>query len=138
MDTTPHENRVVYACTREALDEIHIECRFEDGQKYAPIIVDEDLPQLAQRIAAYLSRDSTHDPGWVSIKNALPTPTVPVLVAYDTGGVGMSYLLQERDRTVYWDHPVMWHGELDELTEYDSIDSWVIAWAPLPIFPHKL
>lgn len=43
-------------CTlRCAEDEVgdtatHVECRFGDGQKYAPVVVDDDCPKLARLI----------------------------------------------------------------------------------------
>lgn len=52
--------RVASATVREAQDETgwltwHIECRFEDGQKYAPVIVDHDREDLARAIADFLT-----------------------------------------------------------------------------------
>ncbi len=50
------EPKVIHATVREAVDDDgetvwHIECRFADGQKFAPIKVDGDFPDLADRIA---------------------------------------------------------------------------------------
>lgn len=50
------EPRVNFATVRDGDDELHIECRFWDGQKIAAIVVDREFPQLAQDIANYLSR----------------------------------------------------------------------------------
>lgn len=55
------EPRVVYATVRDSLDAegeavLDIECRFEDGQKFAPIQIDAEFPELAHRIAMSLSQ----------------------------------------------------------------------------------
>lgn len=49
------EHGVRYATVRGAEDELHIECRFRDGQKYAAVKVDENCPELAAAIAQFLS-----------------------------------------------------------------------------------
>lgn len=46
---------VRYATVRDGGDNWHIECRFEDGQKFAPITVDGDQEALAHFVAAALS-----------------------------------------------------------------------------------
>lgn len=50
------EPRVNFATVRDCEDELHVECRFWDGQKFAAVTVDRNFPQLAQDIATYLSR----------------------------------------------------------------------------------
>ncbi len=46
---------VVHATLRETIeDEIPIECRFSDGQKFAAITVDDAFPELASRVLASL------------------------------------------------------------------------------------
>lgn len=52
------EPNVIRATVREADDELHIECRFSDGQKFAAVRVDSDLPELANRIASFLSSNN--------------------------------------------------------------------------------
>ena len=43
-------------CTiRDADDEIHLECRFPDGQKVAAVIVSIDFPELAEKIANFIN-----------------------------------------------------------------------------------
>lgn len=46
---------VTSATVREADDEWHIECQFNDGQKYVAIKVDIDCEQLAEVISAFLN-----------------------------------------------------------------------------------
>ena len=47
---------VAFATVRDGGDDgWHIECRFEDGQKYAPITVDHDNEPLADAIAGFLN-----------------------------------------------------------------------------------
>ena len=61
---------VKFATVREAAQydgpheyiEWHIECRFENGDKYAAITVDEEHEELADAIAAWLS-ERTPDTG---------------------------------------------------------------------------
>jgi hypothetical protein len=56
----PPRNPVEFATVRLAVDDdgvshYSIECRFADGQKYAPVTVDGDHPELAQRIVEMLN-----------------------------------------------------------------------------------
>lgn len=56
------EPKCVYATLRDSFDSdgepvFDIECRFDDGQKYAAVWVDGDMPELAARIAKALSLD---------------------------------------------------------------------------------
>lgn len=37
------------------IEEIHLECRFTDGQKFAAVIVDANFPELANKIEAFLN-----------------------------------------------------------------------------------
>jgi hypothetical protein len=53
MATEPKLN---FCTLREAEDEIHIECRFLDGQKLAAVIVDGEFPILARWIVNALNR----------------------------------------------------------------------------------
>jgi hypothetical protein len=58
-----NEPKVVKATLRDAVDEngadeIHVECWFEDGQKYAPIIIDGFYEELAKSIAEFLNSRS--------------------------------------------------------------------------------
>lgn len=51
-------SKVVMAAVRDAGMEWHIECRFDDGQKFAAIAVDKEMDQaeeLAARIAHMLN-----------------------------------------------------------------------------------
>lgn len=52
------EPNVIKATVRDADDELHIECRFSDGQKFAAVRVDSDFPELANRIASFLSANT--------------------------------------------------------------------------------
>jgi len=47
--------RIVLATTRETLEGTDIECRYSDGQKYAPINVTEGDGALAQEICDWLN-----------------------------------------------------------------------------------
>jgi len=54
------EPKVIFATVRASLGEdgeenFDIECRFDDGQKYAPVSVVGECPALAHRIAAALN-----------------------------------------------------------------------------------
>ena len=54
------EPKVIKAGVRETTDDIgdlawDIECRFDDGQKFAAIQVDGDFEQLADDIAKFLN-----------------------------------------------------------------------------------
>lgn len=54
------EPQVLFAGVRDSEDEhgfpvLDIECRFSDGQKFAAVQVDGDFPELAMRIAKFLS-----------------------------------------------------------------------------------
>lgn len=52
------EPKVIFCTVRDGDDEWHIECRFDDGQKFAAITVDYDFPQLAHKIADFLNGES--------------------------------------------------------------------------------
>ena len=49
------EAKVIHATLRDGDGEIHIECRFDDGQKFAAIVVDDQFPQLAEDILAFIT-----------------------------------------------------------------------------------
>lgn len=54
------EPQVIFAGVRDSDDDkgfpvFDIECRFSDGQKFAAVQVDGDFPELARRIAEFLS-----------------------------------------------------------------------------------
>ena len=53
--TSETEPSVIFATVRNAEDELHIECRFSDGQKFAAITVDADFPELAAAVADFLN-----------------------------------------------------------------------------------
>lgn len=57
------EPKVVFATVRDAIDDIHIECRFSDGQKFAAITVDSEFPSLARQICEMLNEDAKQN-GW--------------------------------------------------------------------------
>lgn len=48
------------AALREAEGEIHIECRFADGQKFAAVTVDESLPGLAGELVDFINHRAGH------------------------------------------------------------------------------
>jgi hypothetical protein len=53
---------VVYATVRDGGDDTwHIECRFENGEKYAAVQVDSEKEALAHWIAEALSRRTDRD-----------------------------------------------------------------------------
>jgi hypothetical protein len=54
------EPKVVLCTQRLAEDkdgivEIHLECRFSDGQKFAAVVIDSDFPELADSIEQFLN-----------------------------------------------------------------------------------
>ncbi len=49
------EPRITHCGVRDGDDEYHIECRFDDGQKFAAVKVDGEFPLLAEFIAAFLN-----------------------------------------------------------------------------------
>jgi hypothetical protein len=48
--------KVVYATVSDAGDALHIECRFDNDEKYAAVTVDADKEQLAFDICNFLNR----------------------------------------------------------------------------------
>lgn len=46
---------VRHAYTNEGYEEWHIECRFDDGQKFPAVTVDLEFEELAHKIAKFLS-----------------------------------------------------------------------------------
>lgn len=58
-------------CTiRDGADEIHLECRFSDGQKYAAVMVDIECPSLADFLAKA-----------INTRTDLPDPRLEILAA---------------------------------------------------------
>ncbi len=56
------EPKITYATVRESQEDDgsiswDIECRFEDGQKFAAIQVDGDFPELALKLAEFLTKE---------------------------------------------------------------------------------
>lgn len=49
--------KVIAATIRDADDELHIECRFSDGQKFAAVTVAAEFEDLARSICEFLNRD---------------------------------------------------------------------------------
>ena len=52
------EPSVVCATVRDADGEIHIECRFDNGEKFAAVIVDGHLGALAKKICYFLNNEA--------------------------------------------------------------------------------
>lgn len=50
------EPKVTYATVREGDEELHIECRFDDGQKFAAVKVEDGFDGLAHGICDWLNR----------------------------------------------------------------------------------
>lgn len=48
------EPNLIKVSQRDAIDEIHLECRFSDGQKFAAVTIDKDFPELANKIEGFL------------------------------------------------------------------------------------
>lgn len=44
-------NDLKYCTIRDANDELHLECRFKNGEKFAAVIIDKKVP-LAEKLAA--------------------------------------------------------------------------------------
>jgi len=62
------EPKVKYCTVRDAinengLDELHIECRFEDGQKFPAVVVDGEFEDLAFAIKDFLNSEQ-HQQGY--------------------------------------------------------------------------
>lgn len=57
----PMSEPTVTFCTQRTaedengIEEIHLECRFSDGQKFAAVIISSDFPELANKIEAFLN-----------------------------------------------------------------------------------
>jgi len=49
------EPKVISATVRDGEDELHIECRFDDGQKFAAVTVAAEFEELAQAICEFLN-----------------------------------------------------------------------------------
>ena len=49
------EPQITHCTVRDGGDFWHLECRFDDGQKFAAVQVDKDHEQLADDIARYLN-----------------------------------------------------------------------------------
>jgi hypothetical protein len=66
MAAVTTEPRVRHATVRDAITdgvpELHIECRFSDGQKFAAIVVDGEFKILAFQIAHFLN-EAAHAAG---------------------------------------------------------------------------
>lgn len=61
----PIEAKIIYATIRDGgydeewdANELHIECRFENGEKYAAVIVDGTKPELAMKICNFINLTS--------------------------------------------------------------------------------
>lgn len=50
------EPKLLFCGVRDGVDTWQLECRFDDGQKFAAVEVDIDHEELATQIAAYLNR----------------------------------------------------------------------------------
>lgn len=49
------EPKLIHCTQRHCEDEIHLECRFEDGQKFAAVVIDIDHPEIANKIEKFLN-----------------------------------------------------------------------------------
>jgi len=54
------ESKVIYATVRDAEDadgveELHLECRFADGQKFAAVVIDGEFNDLAHALCDFLN-----------------------------------------------------------------------------------
>lgn len=56
--------------TADKMPEIHLECRFSDGQKYAAVMVDIECPSLADFLAKA-----------INTRTDLPDPRLEILAA---------------------------------------------------------
>lgn len=45
-------------------EELHLECRFENGEKYAAVVVDGSKPELARIITDYLNSIAPSTEEW--------------------------------------------------------------------------
>jgi hypothetical protein len=55
VEAADREPKLLFCGVRDGGDFWHLECRFDDGQKFAAIQVDKDHEKLADEIAAYLN-----------------------------------------------------------------------------------
>lgn len=49
------------ALNKDGINEIHLECRFDDGQKFAAVIIEGGFENLAHFIADYLNSESFYN-----------------------------------------------------------------------------
>jgi len=56
MKELENGRKIISATVRDAEDEWHIECRFENGEKYAAIHVDIDREDLADWLCALINK----------------------------------------------------------------------------------
>lgn len=86
MSEQVSEPQVVAATVRETddLDWCDLECRFSDGQKWVAVTVAADLPLLAQRIAAFLTKPVAEPQNWAEYERLV-------------GGVENLVVLMQRD-----------------------------------------
>lgn len=113
------EPTVTYATVRDAEDELHIECRFSDGQKFAAVTVAQGFDNLAHRIETMLNgaQQATPEPvlfnglteaetnATASVSGLTATP--PQQAAGEP--VGRCLTEEEQARTTLRD-PVVWFG----------------------------
>ena len=52
------EPKLLFCGVRDGVDTWQLECRFDDGQKFAAVEVDIEHEELATQIAAYLNRSA--------------------------------------------------------------------------------
>jgi hypothetical protein len=124
--------RVTHATIRDAEDELHIECRFSDGQKYAAIRLDDDEigNALARVILAALAQPprQSEDGRWISVKKRLPAADDSyALVVDDYSDVrgGQRHELAMWSTRVFSDAPAWITRGGDEVPR-------VTHWMPLP------
>ena len=55
------EPSILFVTLRDADDELHIECRFDDGQKFAAVRVGAGFNNLAARIVNFLNQEAGSD-----------------------------------------------------------------------------
>lgn len=60
------EPHITYVTIRDSMDELHLECRFDDGQKFAAVKVAMDFDRLANQICDFLNATAADTAGALS------------------------------------------------------------------------
>ena len=115
-------SNIKYATVRDVDDELHIECRFDDGQKFAAITIDKTISNhdyLAHMICDVINEAPTVT-SWVSVHDIIPANGTKVLAFIDFAD----------DTTEY--RVVSWLGDKASFYYGLGVDGYINYWQPLP------